>query len=77
MSFIGVFKIINDPLKKKTFYVMIIIIGVYGLMYENIVRTQTVSQMLSLQHHGFADGEHAKVIQIFNVETLVKLIISG
>ena len=65
---------------QKLLYVMIIlifIIVVYGLMYENIVRTQIVSQMLVLQHHDFTDGEHEKVIQILNVQTLVKLILSG
>ena len=64
MSFIGVFKTINDPLKKKHFYVMIFIMGVYRLVYEHIVRTQIISQMLVLQDHHFPDGEHAKVIQI-------------
>ena len=64
MSFIGVFKTINDPLKKKHFYVTIFIIGVYRLMYEHIVRTQIVSQMLVLQDPYFTDGDHAKVIQI-------------
>ena len=56
---------------------MMFIIGVYRLMYENILRTQIVSQMLVLQDHDFTAGEHAKVIQILNVQTLVKLILSG
>ena len=57
---------------QKLLYVMIIlifIIVVYGLMYENIVRTQIVSQMIVLPHHDFADGEHAKVIQMFQPES--------
>ena len=64
---------------QKLLYVMIIlifIIVVYGLMYENIVRTQIVSQMLVLEHHNFADGEHEKVVQILNVQTPAELIIS-
>ena len=79
MSFIQVFKTIHS-LKQKHFYVMIIlifIIGVFGLMYENLVGTPTVSQLLSFQHHGFTGGEHTNVIQILNVQTLVKLILSG
>ena len=65
MYIIRVLKTIDQTLKQKQFYVMFVVIftiGVYGLMYENIVGTQIVSQMLVLQHSGFKERDHAKVI---------------
>ena len=70
MSVIRAFKTIDHTLKHKQLYVMFVVIftiGVYGLMYENIVGTQIVSQMLVLQHHNFKEREHARVIKILNV----------